>query len=148
MNKKIKWYLAGPMTGIPQFNYPLFYSAAEILREMGLQIYSPAEMDDPTTVKAAMASKDGSADDYASDGKGTWGEFLARDVKLIADELGGIILLPNWYKSKGARLEAFVSINCNYPSYEYTFSILNDFGGGLERVTTKYILERINESFF
>ncbi len=42
----IKWYLAGPMTGIPQFNYPLFDSVSAELRASGYDITSPAEMDD------------------------------------------------------------------------------------------------------
>jgi hypothetical protein len=139
MNRDIKWYLAGPMTGIPQFNYPAFYSAADRLRKIGLNVYSPAEMDDPTTVAAALASPDGSADDYDSEGKGTWGEFLARDVLLIADELGGIILLPGWEKSKGARLEAFVAINLDYPAYEYK-------DGVCVEVYKQTIMEKISES--
>jgi hypothetical protein len=49
----------------------------------------------------------------------TWGDFLARDVKLIADELEGVILLPDWHKSRGARLETFVAIGCKYPVYTY-----------------------------
>ena len=134
------------MTGIPQFNYPLFYSAASALRELGFEVFSPAEMDDPAIQAAALASPDGSAKDYESAGKGTWGDFLARDVKMIADELDAIILLPEWDTSKGARLEAFVSVICGHPVWLYTFSILNDFAGGLEPVTHKYVMEKMNES--
>jgi len=108
----IKWYLAGPMTGIPQFNYPLFDSVATELRAEGYDIHSPAEMDDPEVREAALASPDGNLKGF---NLGTWGDFLSRDVKLIADELGGVILLPGWERSKGARLETFVAIQCGYP---------------------------------
>jgi hypothetical protein len=138
MDRKIKWYLAGPMTGHPQFNYPTFYAASERLRDIGLKVYSPAEMDDEVTVAAALASPDGSADDYASEGKGTWGEFLARDVRMIADDLGGIILLPEWETSRGARLEAFVALNCGYPAYYY-------IDGVCVEAYYKDIMEKINE---
>lgn len=105
----MKYYLAGPMTGIPQFNYPAFDKASALLRSQGFDIVSPAEMDDEKTRAAAMASVDGRPGSGSTNGE-TWGDFLARDVKLIADQVGGIIFLDGWFKSKGARLEAFVGL--------------------------------------
>ena len=56
----MKWYLAGPMSGIPQFNFPLFMKAAQELRDVHeLDIVSPAELDDEETKAAALASPDG-----------------------------------------------------------------------------------------
>ncbi len=101
-------YLAGPMTGIPQFNFPLFDAVAHDLRVAGWDIVSPAELDDPETRAAALASEDGNPGDSALNGE-TWADFLARDVKLIADEVDAVILLPGWEASKGARLEAFIA---------------------------------------
>ena len=111
------WYLAGPMTNIPQFNFPLFFRAAKKLRYIGYAIVSPAELDDEEDKGAAMASPDGamgSGTGQSSTVKKTWGDFLSRDVKLIADSVGGIIFLPNWQQSRGARLEAFVGILCGH----------------------------------
>jgi hypothetical protein len=103
-----KVYLAGPMTGIPQFNFPAFDAAAAALREAGYDVVSPAEMDDPETRAAALASPDGAPGSGSSSGE-TWGDFLARDVKLIADGgLDAIVVLPGWERSRGARLETFV----------------------------------------
>lgn len=107
----IKWYLAGPMSNIPQFNFPLFDKVAGALRVQGADIISPAEMDEPEVRAAALASPDGRPDERTSGGK-TWGDFLARDLKLIADQAGGVLLMPNWLGSKGARQEAFTAINC------------------------------------
>ena len=65
-----------------------------------------------------MASPDG-AMGSGSTVKKTWGDFLSRDVKLIADTVGGIIFLPNWEQSRGARLEAFVGILCRHLFAQY-----------------------------
>jgi hypothetical protein len=101
----MKYYLAGPMSGIPQNNFPLFDRAALQLREAGYTIVSPAELDDEETRAESLTSKDGGPSSTH-----TWGDFLSRDVKLIADSVDGIIFLPNWEKSRGARLEAYVAL--------------------------------------
>lgn len=113
--KQKAFYLAGPMSGIPQFNFPAFFNAAQLLREGGITIYSPAEMDEPATRAMALASKDGA---HTGEGE-SWGTCLARDVKLIADVVDGIIFLPNWYKSRGARLEAYVGLLCKREFHYY-----------------------------
>lgn len=127
----MRYYLAGPMSGRPKFNYPLFDSVAKELRSYGMDVQSPAEMDLPEVRKAALASKDGMMAAFNKVSNETWGDFLARDVKLIADSLDAIILLPEWETSKGARLEAFVSINCGNPAYlvdidTFTLSHISD----------------------
>jgi hypothetical protein len=100
-------YLAGQMSGIPQFNFPAFCAAAARLRELGWEVVSPAELDDAEDKGAALASATGNPADAGR----TWGDFLARDVKLIADGgIQGIVFLPNWYRSRGARLEATVGL--------------------------------------
>lgn len=117
----IKYYLAGPMSGLPQHNVPMFEWAAEYLRDKGYDIVSPAELDGSKFRDIVMQDETGE-DTNVGAGKtiegNTWGDLLARDVKLIADECGGIILLPGWQKSKGARLEAFVALQCGHPAAE------------------------------
>jgi Domain of unknown function (DUF4406) len=115
----MKIYLSGPMSNIPQFNFPAFYAAAEELRKQGWEVVSPAELDDQEDKGAALLSTDGDVNDRTIVKK-TWGDFLARDVKLLADEgIKGIIFLPGWEKSKGARLEAYVGLNLGFVYYEY-----------------------------
>ena len=114
----MRLYVAGPMTGIPQFNYPAFIDAAVVLRATGHDVVSPAELDDPDDRAAALASKDGHMLSYTSGTGKTWGDFLARDVKLIADGgIDGIVVLDGWAKSRGARLETFVGNLCGLPAY-------------------------------
>jgi hypothetical protein len=107
------YYLAGPMSGIPQFNYPAFHRIAGKLREMGYTIQSPAELDTEAQQAEALASPDGVV--HGTVGGLTWGDTLAKDVKLISDVVDGIIAMPTWYKSKGARLEIFVAHLCKKP---------------------------------
>ena len=40
-------YIAGPMSGLPDLNYPAFHAMAERLRAKGLHVESPAENDPP-----------------------------------------------------------------------------------------------------
>jgi hypothetical protein len=124
-------YVAGPMTGIPQFNYPAFIKAAEELRRLGYDVVSPAELDDPRDRAAALASPDGKMLQYTQGTGKTWGDFLARDVKLLADDgVQAIIVLEGWESSKGARLETFVGHLCGMNVH----SIYRLYGGGLTLV--------------
>ncbi len=134
----MKWYLAGPMSGIPQFNFPAFHAAAKSLREQGFEIISPAEMDAESDVAAkALASKSGDLIDAGI--KETWGDLLARDVKLIADGVGGIVLLENWHKSRGARLESYVALLCGHKFASYSKAV------GVVPFTTEEISEWLSE---
>lgn len=112
-------YLAGPMTGIPQFNFPAFDQAVADLRARGLEVISPHERDSPEVQRAARASPDGNLAALEQHASETWGDMLARDVKIVADESGGVVLLPGWERSRGARLEAYVALLCRLPVYRY-----------------------------
>jgi hypothetical protein len=118
----MKIYLAGPMTGIPQFNYPAFHTAAARLRELGHTVFNPAESDSPEYQAAAMASPDGAQGSISHLPHSSWGDILAEDVKMISE--GGveaIVTLPGWQNSKGARLEVFLGMLCRIPMYEFEF---------------------------
>ena len=43
-------YVAGPMTGLPDHNYPAFAEAAARLRAVGYEVESPANSSDQETL--------------------------------------------------------------------------------------------------
>lgn len=83
-------YIAGPMTGYEDYNFPAFYAKAAEERAKGHTVINPAELDD-------------------ADGDLTkpWDFYLRRDLRVIAD-CNRIVLLPGWEHSKGANLEVHV----------------------------------------
>lgn len=111
------FYLAGPMTGIPQSNFPRFDYVAEVLREKGYNIISPAELDDPVTRAAALASPDGVLDRIEDKG---YEDFLARDLVIVSlPTCVGGIFIEGWQNSRGARGESWVLQFLNKQLWEF-----------------------------
>lgn len=133
------YYLAGPMTGYPQFNIPLFECVTAELRAAGYTIVSPVELDSTIVREVALASADGALENNQIAGE-TWGEILARDVRLVADKVDGVIVLPRWNYSRGARLEVFVALLCSKPIYSCE--------DGLELISRPEALSLILKGFF
>ncbi len=130
-----KYYLAGPMSWIPHFNIPTFESAAKKLREAGYDIISPVEQDNPEVYRLALASETG--DPAGIKTVETWGDMLARDVKIIADKVDGLIFFNGWEASRGARLEALTGILCRKKFYRYLHN------GELDEMRAKLVLTKI-----
>lgn len=103
-------YVCGPMTGRPRFNYPLFHLVTNYLRLAEREVISPTELDSTEMQIVAWASPDGAPTELAAKTGETWGDVLARDVRLIEKKVGAFALLPGWEKSRGARLEVFVGL--------------------------------------
>jgi len=139
----MKVYLAGPMSGIPQFNFPAFFVAAEQLRADGFEVVSPAEIDNEEDKGAALRSPDGQSVKRTDGVSKTWGDFLARDVKLLADTgIQGIVFLPNWQNSKGAKLEAFVGLLQGFKFWEYE----DGEDGAALRITSRSVIDAISDA--
>lgn len=113
------FYLGGPMTGIPQFNFPRFHEVGYKLRSAGYNIVSPAELDDPETEAAAMSSPDG-APGSGSSGDEIYEDFLARDLIVcsLPTCIGGIFL-EGWHTSRGARAESWALTFLKKQTLEY-----------------------------
>lgn len=104
-------YIAGPMTGIDEFNAPAFRKAAKTLKLNGYTVVSPVELDED-------AEFDHTANEITED---VYFSFLKRDIQAIID--GGvkaIVVLPGWETSRGAAAEVELARNLGIPIFSYT----------------------------
>lgn len=102
MAKRI--YLAGPMTGIPHFNYPAFNAAAGALRSVGHVVFNPAEHD-AELFGRDISNPTGCAVQAASEHGFDRRAALKADLSWICDNAEAIVLLPGWQRSSGANAE-------------------------------------------
>lgn len=109
------WLVYGPMSGYPKFNVPAFLEGRTALEAKGVEVQLPADLDDPKVVERLLESEDGQQSHTGL----TWGDCLAMDVKLIADVVDGVCVLPGWQNSRGARLETFVAFLCGKKIVHY-----------------------------
>lgn len=100
-----KTYVSGPMAGRPENNFPLFKRVTQWLRDQGREVVCPTEC---TAV-----------------GGESWSDYLRADLiaMLSCDH---IILLQDFYKSRGATLEALIAW-----ALGYTFSLAVEVDGVL-----------------
>lgn len=102
----MKFYLAGPMRGIPEFNFPAFRVAAAKLRSEGHEVFNPAERDTErhgTDISKGNAS--GSIDEAVKNHGFSLRVALGEDLDWICEHADGIALLPGWEASSGANAE-------------------------------------------
>jgi hypothetical protein len=88
-------YIAGPMTGKPDHNFPAFHTAARLWRTAGWRVVNPAEMDETL--------QSGTVDRYGRE------FYLRRDIAAIALQCHALAMLPNWHHSSGAIAEHAVA---------------------------------------
>lgn len=102
----MKLYLAGPMRGIAEFNFPAFYAAAAKLRDEGHEVFNPAERDNThhgTDISKGNAT--GSEAEAVAKHGFNLREALRDDLDFICIHADGIALLPGWEHSKGVAAE-------------------------------------------
>jgi hypothetical protein len=100
----MKVYLAGPMRGYPNFNFPAFHEAAAHLRAQGHEVFNPAERDEHAHGKEVSDSPNGDLADITHTGF-SHREAMKADMAWICDHAEAIALLPRWTGSRGARAE-------------------------------------------
>jgi hypothetical protein len=77
-------YIAGPMSGYPEFNYPEFNATALLLLERGHSVLNPTESGVPV----------GSP----------WETYMRATVTMML-RADGVATLANWQESRGATIE-------------------------------------------
>jgi hypothetical protein len=93
-------YIAGPMTGLPDYNRPAFYEAEEAFKEGGWEVFNPADND-----VLLFGSHEACDKAIEEDRQGALREMLGSDLAFICYEADAIAMLPGWEKSLGARAE-------------------------------------------
>ena len=99
----MKIYLAGPMRGYPEYNFPAFRERTHALRAMGHEVWSPAEQDELLDGFNA-----------ATDKADTMAHYMARDLPAVCQS-EAVAVLPGWEASKGAQLEVHVARTIGLP---------------------------------
>ncbi len=89
------------MRGIPEFNFPAFRRAAYHYRDLGYRVISPAEHDEELGLD--VTGCDGLED--LEDQGFVLQDALLWDLTQVCLHADGIVLLPGWKNSSGARAE-------------------------------------------
>lgn len=95
----MKLYVAGPMSGWPDYNYPAFNAADEMLRDVGFEVINPCMP----------------AGAPAPDRAQPWDWYIRRSLRLMLDA-DAIALLAGWESSRGARLERRIADELGMPT--------------------------------
>ena len=125
----MKVYIAGPMRGYPEFNFPAFFAAARDLRESDphLIVINPAWHDEDCglDVNGMTGDEDLSEQGFSLKDALSWDlqQVLASDY---------LVLLKGWEKSTGALLEVRTAIASGIPCHpRYDAANPEDFDFGV-----------------
>lgn len=99
------FYLAGPMTGYPEYNYPAFEDAKRALENSGLKIVSPHEAAWPENAESMGEEQ-------------LWRLMMEATNRMLA-RCDGIILQKGWPRSSGCRIELQHALENGWPIYYY-----------------------------
>lgn len=114
----LRIYIAGPMTGVPQFNFPAFDNARDRWQHRGWEVTSPADMDREYWREHFGCEFDlDNRDPRIVAGGDIYEEWLRMDVAALA-RCDAVALLPGWEKSKGVARELLVARALNLPLYD------------------------------
>lgn len=109
---KLTYYLSGPMSGYPKYNYDAFDDAAYILRQSGIKLESPHENPWPHNGDQMDAPE-------------LWKIMMEKCFEQM-ERCQGIIMLKGWPQSRGARIEIAKGLDKNWPIYFFNRFMLTD----------------------
>lgn len=89
----LKIYVGGPMSGLPEFNYPAFFAAELSLMAKGFEVLNPARVEDENPTPGVPQD---------------WSWYMRRTIKMLCNA-DGMALLPGWLNSRGTRVELRVA---------------------------------------
>jgi len=104
---KLRVYLAGPMTGRAEWNFPAFREAAAELRALGFDVVSPHELDEVTGFDSTAPVNEFTHEHLLA--------ALRRDVLAVLDA-DGVATLAGWELSRGARAEVSLAYAARIPA--------------------------------
>lgn len=99
----MKVYVAGPMRGIAEFNFPAFLQAQAELEGQGHNVFNPAMRD----IATGFEWQGLTGHEDLNDGTHQFSlrEALGADTAYIAADADAVCVLPGWSASRGARAE-------------------------------------------
>lgn len=106
----MKLYLAGPMSGLPDWNYPYFIKVEAALVDQGYEIVNPARLHPAPN---ATTRVDWNNPEWTR----LWRQFVVEDLQHLM-QCDGIAALKGWRKSRGARVELNVASGLRMPCFE------------------------------
>ena len=96
-------YIAGPMRGYEEYNYPAFDRCANVLIAQGWEVVNPAQLD--RDAGKPMADPLSFAPDTNYEDHEFMRKALCRDMVAICENCTAIYMMSKWENSKGAQAE-------------------------------------------
>lgn len=109
------FYIAGPMAGYEDFNFPAFFETEAQLKSLGFNVINPARLDEEqgfiegTDTENNIVPPDAHA------------QYMRRDLRAILSA-DALLLLAGWELSKGANTELFIARSFGMPVFVMSFA--------------------------
>lgn len=93
-------YLSGPILARPDKNFTAFHNAADRLRELGFEVFNPAEL-------------------FNGDMTREYHEYLEKEIGVILNTNKAMVVLPGWEDGVGSKLEVAIACAIGLPVHKF-----------------------------